>query len=105
MKQKLHNIKTNLKNNPEFQKKLQDMKPKRNIWGVLGVVLFFFVPEVISAFYSAEVNHWIAQLAQRSPSQEMGSLLEWLSKQLFTGDVSWINIGLGVALLVWMFRK
>jgi len=103
MKQKLNNIKTNLKNNPEFQNKLQEMKPKRSILGVLGVVLFFFVPEIMSRFYSVEINHWISELAQKTPSQEIATLLEWSSEKLFNGEVSWINIGVGVAFLFWMF--
>jgi len=102
MKQKLNNIKSNLKNNPEFQEKLQQMKPRRNIWGVLGVVLIFFVPEIMSYLYSIEINHWVSQLAQTSPNQEIGSLLEWSSGKLFNGEVSWLNIGLGVAFLVWL---
>jgi len=105
MKQKLNNIKTNLKNNPEFQEKLQQMKPKRNIWGLLGVVLVFFVPEIMSYFYSIEINQWVTELAQTAPNQEIDSLLEWSSKNLFNGEVSWLNIGLGVAFLVWMFRR
>ena len=103
MKQKLNNIKTNLKNNPEFQEKLQEMKPSRSIWGVLGVVLIFFVPEIMSYFYSVEINHWVTELAQTAPSQEIASLLEWSSEKLFNGEVSWLNIGLGVAFMVWLF--
>ena len=105
MKQKLNNIKTNLKNNPEFQEKLQQMKPKRNIWGLLGVVLVFFVPEIMSYFYSVEINQWVTNLAQTAPNQEIATLLEWSSEKLFNGEVSWLNIGLGVAFLVWLFRK
>jgi hypothetical protein len=101
MKQKLNTI----KNNPEFQKKLQKMKPSRSIWGVLGVVVVFFVPEIMSYFWSNEINHYFANLAQTMPSEKMASLLEFLGKELFNGEVSWINIGLGVLFLVWLFRK
>ena len=101
MKEKLNTI----KNNPEFQKKLQEMKPSRSIWGVLGVVLFFFVPEFMSYFYSPEINHYLTNLAQTMPSDKMASLLTYLGNELFNGEVSWINIGLGIAFLVWLFRK
>ncbi|MBU1667942.1 hypothetical protein KKC13_05945 [bacterium] len=101
MKQKLNN----LKNNPEFQDKLQQMKPSRSILGVLGVILVFFVPEIMSYFYSVEINHWVVELAQTASSENIGNLLEWSTQKLFTGEVSWINIGLGVAFMVWLFRK
>ncbi|WP_295419803.1 hypothetical protein [Sulfurovum sp.] len=101
MKQKLNN----LKNNPQFQEKLQQMKPNRSIWGVLGVVLVFFVPEIMSCFWSDEINFKINLLAQSAPSRELGTLLEWMGKELFNGQISWVNVGLGVVFLVWLFRK
>ena len=99
MKQKLDN----LKNNKEFQEKLQQMKPKRNIWGLLGVVLVFFVPEIMSYFYSVEINSWVTHLAQTVPNTQIETLLQWIGKELFNGEVSWFNIGVGIAFLVWMF--
>lgn len=101
MKQKLNNI----KNNPGFQEKLQQMKPSRSIWGFLGVLLFFFVPEVMSYFWSNEINLYITNLAHAMPNKELATLLKWLGKELFTGEISWLNIGLGVVFLVWLFRK
>ena len=99
MKEKLKN----LKNNPEFQEKIQEMKPKRNIWGVLGVVLFFFVPEVVNVLWYKEITAWMMDLIHNAPANPMGSTLEWLTKQVFTGEVSYFNIGLGIAFLVWIF--
>ena len=101
MKQKLNNI----KNNPEFQKKLQKMKPSRSIWGVMGVVLVFFIPEVMNYFWSDEINLHIVNLAHTIPNEELATLLKWTSKELFDGQISWINVGLGVTFLVWLFRK
>jgi len=93
----------NLKNNPEFQEKLQEMKPKRNIWGVLGVVLFFFVPEVINVLWYKEITAWITELIQRAPKTPVSDLLEWSTGKMFTGEISFVNIALGVAFLVWIF--
>ena len=67
MKQKLKN----LKNNHEFQSKLQEMKPKRSIWGILGVVLFFFVPEVINVLWHGEIKAWIAELLKTTPDTKV----------------------------------
>jgi len=101
MKQKLNH----LKNNPQVQEKLQQMKPSKSIWGVLGVVLVFFVPEIVNYFWSGEINLWIVKFAQTTQSQEVSTLLEWSSKVLFDGQISWLNVGLGVVFLVWLFRK
>jgi ABC-type multidrug transport system permease subunit len=93
----------NLKNNPEFQEKLQEMKPKRNIWGILGVVLFFFVPEVVNVLWHKEITAWIMELIHSAPITPMSELLEWMTGKAFTGEVSFFNIGLGIAFLVWIF--
>ena len=100
MKEKLNN----LKNNPEFQEKLQEMKPKRNIWGILGVVLFFFVPEVVNVLWHVEITAWITELIKSVPVTPMSGLLEWATGKLFTGEISFLNIGIGIAFLVWIFR-
>lgn len=101
MKQKLQAI----KNNPEFQAKLQEIKPQRNIWGVLGIFLLFFLPEILNYYYSSEINHWVVELANATDHIEMKELLLWSAPKLFDGELSFVNIGLGIAFLVWMFRK
>ena len=103
MKQKLRNIQHNLKNNPEFQAKLQDMKPKKTIWGVLGVVLFFFVPEIINVLYYQEINQWVAQTAHLY-SPKLADKLIWVMKEVFNGEISFLNLGLGVGFLWWLYK-
>jgi len=99
MKQKLNN----LKNNPEFQAKLQEMKPKKSIWGILGVILFFFVPEYLNVMYHQEINAWIAEYAKSYPIEAMREMMVTLSSKVFDGKISFLNIGLGIAFLVWIF--
>jgi len=105
MKEKIKNIQENLKNNPKFQEQMQKMKPKRTIWGFLGVILLFFVPEFLNYFYHNEINNWILDYAQNAPNQKMGDMLIWLSQKSFDGELSYLNIGLGVAFLIWLFKK
>ena len=104
MKQKLERRLNHLKNNPEFQSKLQQMRPKKSIWGFLGVVLIFFVPEVLNILYYQEINEWIVDFTRTAPSQQMGDMLVWMSQKTFDGKISWVNLALGVAFLVWLFR-
>jgi len=103
MKQRLQSIQNNLKNNPEFQAKLQDMKPKKSFFGFFMVILVFFIPEVVSLLWSVEINGWMVDSVQSLP-KDIGDLLKWATKEMFNGEVSWINVGLGVAFLVWLFK-
>jgi len=104
MKQKLKNIQHNLKNNPEFQAKLQEMKPKKNIWGFLGVILFFFVPELVNILYYQEINTWVAKSAHLYSSPELADKLIWVMQESFNGELSFINLGIGFGFLWWLYK-
>ena len=86
-----------------FQKKIKDLKPKRNFWGALGIVIFFFVPEVVVVYWSVEMMAWVDELIARTPENALSPLLKWMSEYTFTGKVSYSNIILGIAALVWVF--
>ena len=93
-----------IKNDPKFQEKLQEMQPKKSIWGFLAVLLLFFVPELVNFLYHKEILLWITEFANNTPNQEMSKLLIWMGKEMFTGEISWLNLALGVGFLVWLFR-
>ena len=93
-----------IKNNPKFQEKLQEMQPKKSIWGFLAVILLFFVPELVNVLYHKELLLWITEFANDAPTQQMSKLLIWMGKEMFTGEISWLNLALGVGFLVWLFR-
>lgn len=93
----------NLKNNSEFQKKMERLKPKRSIWGILGVVLFFFVPEIVNVLWHKEITTWLIEIIENAPKTPVSELLEWSIPKIFTGEISFFNIGLGIAFLVWIF--
>jgi hypothetical protein len=93
-----------IKNDPKFQEKLQEMQPQKSIWGFLVVILLFFVPELINDLYHKEILLWITEFANNTPNQQMSDLLIWIAKKIFTGEISWLNLALGVGFLVWLFR-
>ena len=105
MKKRLKEIQNRVKNDPEFQKKLQEMKPKRTLWGFLFILLFFFVPEVVNYLWGLEINEWIADWVHQAPPSPLVDSLLWLSEKSFDGELSLLNIGLGFAVLYWVYRK
>ena len=105
MREKITNIQDRLKNNPKLQEQIKNMKPKRSIWGFLGVILLFFVPEILNDFYSTEILEWIKNYAQGAPNEQMRDSLIWLSQKTFDGEVSYLNITLGFLFLIWLFKK
>ncbi len=39
----------------KIKEALKSLKPKRSIWGFLGVLLFFILPEIIAFFYAQDI--------------------------------------------------
>ncbi|MDD2652571.1 MAG: hypothetical protein PHX44_05930 [Sulfurimonas sp.] len=100
-----HKIKAKAKaiaQNPNTQKVLQDMKPQKNFWGISGVVLFFFVPEIIAFFWGADITAY-AKGELLTPHDFLETQYYELLIMLFEEGVSYFNLAIGIALLVWLF--
>ena len=87
---------------PTTKKALIALKPEKSIWGFLGIILFLIVPEIIAFIWGIEITEFAkAQLPLNS---------SFLEKQyydllvvLFEDGGSWLNLGIGAALLIWFF--
>ncbi len=102
MKQKLQAKAKKIAQNPATKKALISMKPQKTIWGFLGVVLFFILPEIIAFFYAADITSYAnAQLLQPN-TVEMHYYYKLLV-MMFEDGVSWLNLIIGFGLLIWLF--
>ena len=84
------------------QKALSDMKPKKTLWGILGVILFFIAPEIIAYFYATDIVHFAQNSLMMHPTMIERYDYELLI-YLFEKGVSWFNLSFGMILLVWLF--
>ena len=101
MKEMLHAKVKQVRTNPAVGNAVKSMKPDRNVWGFLGVVLFFIVPEIIAFIWGGQITSYAQEnLAHASSSWTM--YYEALVF-LFEEGGSWINLLIGVAFLVWLF--
>ena len=103
MKKRIRSVANRMAENPVLQKSVQSLKPNRSIWGVLGVLLFFMVPEIIGFIWGEEISIWAHAQILSEPT-EVGRKLYWVLEKLFEDGGSWINLSIGVLLLVWLFR-
>jgi len=102
MKEKIKKHTKNVIQNPVFQKSLVSMKPNKNIWGFLGVILFFILPEVIAYFWSGDITTYASKSLTSSTSTFIQYYYEALVL-LFEDGISWFNLIFGFALLIWLF--
>ena len=72
--------------------------------GILGIILFFFVPELLTYIWQDELIQW----AHTHGMTEPFTLQRWLYgklEEMFISGVNWLNITLGVLLLLWILRS
>ncbi|MHC3994359.1 hypothetical protein ACXWTF_05980 [Thiomicrolovo sp. ZZH C-3] len=91
-----------LKHNPALRRSLAQMKPKKTVWGFLGVVLFFFVPEMIAFIWGADITAYAHAQMLDVPAEPLATWYELLV-MLFEEGGSWVNLGIGFAFLLWLF--
>ena len=104
MKEKIKVIKERLEQDPKFQKALKSQKPKKSVWGVLGIILFFFVPELVTYIWQDELIHW-AHLHSLTEPLEMQRWLFEMMESTFKDGVSWLNLLIGSLLLLWLVKS
>ena len=89
--------------NPVLRQSAQSLKPSQSIWGVLGVLFFFILPELISFVWGPEITDW-AHAHTVTEATGRGYWIYWALEQLFEDGVSWLNLSIGIALLGWLAR-
>jgi len=102
MKEKIKRHTKKVIQSPAFKKSLVSMKPNKNIWGFLGVVVFFILPEVIAYFWSVDITTYANEALTLSTSTFSSYYYEALVL-LFEDGISWFNLAFGFVLLVWLF--
>ena len=100
MKQRIERVKQAAAS-PKTKAALRSMKPAKNVWGFLGVAVFFFLPEAIAFFWGASIT----QYAQAMLALEPGMMHYYYDALIYTfkNGVSWLNLSVGIALLIWLF--
>lgn len=88
--------------NPNTKKAFMSMKPDKNFWGISGVFLFFIAPEIIAFVWGADITAYANNKLLISHDFLEQKYYELLV-MLFEEGVSYVNLALGIALLVWLF--
>jgi hypothetical protein len=102
LKQKIQTAVYRARNNPALRRSMAQMKPKKTIWGFLGVVLFFIAPEIVAFIWGADITAYGHRQLLLVPSEPLATWYEALI-YLFEDGGSWVNLGFGFAFLVWLF--
>lgn len=101
MKKRIKNAAQRAARNPALKKSAESLKPNRSIWGVLGIIGFFILPELIGFIWGKEIAEW-AHMHTITEATAIGRKSYWALEMLFEDGGSWINLSIGVVLLGWL---
>ncbi len=104
MKQKVQKIQERINSDPKLKEAVEKIKPKKTVWGILGIVLFFFIPELVTYIWQEELVDWAHLHSITEASSSVRMIYRQLEKMFLSG-VSWFNIILGLLLLFWVMRS
>ncbi len=104
MRNKIKHIQTKIDQDPKLQKAVASIKPKKSVWGVLGIILFFFLPELITCIWQDELIDW-AHLHSITEPLEMQRWVYLELEGMFRSGVSWFNLLVGSLLLLWLLKS
>lgn len=93
---------TQVAKHPKTKEALKSIKPEKNIWGIGGVIVFIILPEVIAYFYGADILKY-ANDSLLIAKDFLDIKYYELLIMLFEDGVSYFNLLLGIALLIWLF--
>ena len=90
-------------NKDKFKKELEkNFKPSGSYWGLLGIVIFFILPELIALYWGDKIASYttLAQAEVTSLSQKI-----WYKflEMMFT-KVSYLNLIVGFGLVYWFYH-
>ena len=102
MRHKISKKARQISKNPAVKKAVMSMKPARNIWGISGVIFFFILPEIIAFVWGEQITAYAREQLAYNLDMAEHYYYEGLV-MLFEDGMSWINLLIGIALLVWLF--
>jgi len=81
----------------------EKLKPATSIWALLGILFFFFVPEIVAFFWGVQINEYFKNLSYLYQNPLMKKLcLE--SGEMFSEN-SILNIMIGFGFVYWWYHE
>ena len=77
---------------------LKQLRPQASLWSLFGIVIFFFVPEIVAFFWGDKIVAFSDMMQKRTDDYVYQKLYE--SLKMF-GENSTFNIILGFLFLFW----
>jgi len=94
-----YRVRVNKKKLDELHTKLA---PGKSWWALLGIFIFFFLPEIVAFFWGDEIYKYF-QIKEANAIEPMQKFMYRKLESL--GENSLFNIALGILFTIWFFRR
>ena len=82
---------------------VEKLKPTTSWWALVGIIFFFFVPEIIAYIWGVEIKHFFLELQKSTDDNLQKTLYKKLAELL--SENSLINILIGFGFVWWFFHE
>ena len=79
------------------------IKPQATWWALVGIIFFFFVPEIVAYFWGAELKSYFLQIASLQDSSILKKLYEESADMVSENSI--LNITIGLGFVYWWYHE
>jgi hypothetical protein len=84
------------------QKILEALRPGTSWWALVGIVVFFILPEVAAVWFGDEIKAYFHLLSQEASDPFLAKAYKQMES---LGEFSWLNFLLGVGFVGWFLAE
>jgi len=81
---------------------LDSLRPRTSWLSLIGIVVFFFLPEIVAYFWGDRIERYFIHLAASETDEKLRKIYEMMED---FGEVSYLNVVLGLVFVGWFFYE
>ena len=90
-------------NKDKLEQAKEQLKPKSSYLALIGIIFFFFVPEIVAYFWGAELKSYFLHMASLQDSSMMKKLYEETADMISENSI--LNIAIGLGFVYWWYHE
>jgi len=90
-------------NKEKLEEAKDRIKPQATWWALAGIIFFFFVPEIVTYFWGAELKSYFLQIASLQESTILKKLYAETADMMSENSI--LNITIGFGFVYWWYHE
>ena len=90
-------------NKDKLEEAKNKIKPQATLWALVGILFFFFVPEIVTFFWGVELKNYFLKVASSLDNPIMKQLYEKTAEMISENSI--LNIAIGFGFVYWWYQE